>query len=252
MQNKVEYRCVVAEDEAPIRRNIVKNIKELDMGFTVVGEAMDGGSAVKLVQENAPQLVITDIQMPVLSGIELASRISSASPEVKIILVSGYSNFEYAQQAIRYNVRDYLLKPVSTKDLRESLLKIKLLLDTEFSDFCNPDDGILRPTEIVSLVEMYIQKNFRKCISIKEIAENLNFSVDYLSHIYKDSTGQSPIKYLIALRMNEAKRLLSVNNDLSVKAVGKLVGYDDQYYFSRLFKKVTGSYPSEYKDMGKD
>jgi Response regulator containing CheY-like receiver domain and AraC-type DNA-binding domain len=250
MLNTMGYRCVVAEDEAPIRRNIIKNISELNMGFTVVGEAMDGGSAVKLVQENAPQLVITDIQMPVLSGIELASRISSASPEVKIIIISGYSNFEYAQQAIRYNVKDYLLKPVSAKDLQSSLTKIKLLLDSEFSDFCNQDGDFLKPAEIVALVEMYIQKNFRKSISIKEIAENLNFSVDYLSHIYKDSTGQSPIKYLIALRMNEAKRLLSVNNELSVKSIGKLVGYDDQYYFSKLFKKVTGVYPSEYKEIG--
>lgn len=221
------------------------------MGFTVVGEAMDGGSAVKLVQENAPQLVITDIQMPVFSGIELASRISSASPEVKIIIISGYNNFEYAQQAIRYNVKDYLLKPVTTKALRESLLKIKLLLDTEFSDFCNQDGESPKPNEIVALVEMYFQKNFRKCISIKEIADNLNFSIDYLSHIYKEFTGQSPTKYLIALRMNEAKRLLSANNNLSVKAIGKLVGYDDQYYFSKLFKKVTGFYPSEYKDMDK-
>lgn len=247
MQKNMLYKCIVVEDEAPIRRNIVRKINELDIGFTVTGEAMDGEIGMKLIENDIPHLVITDIQMPVMDGIELVKRIYFAYPSIKVIILSGYDEFSYAQQAIKYEVKEYLLKPVSLDDLRSSLVKVKMLLDSDLSNFSNCEEQNISPEEIVRLIELYIHKNYRNNLSIADIAENLHFSADYLSRIYKKCTGQSPLKYLITLRINEAKQILSSDADLSMKSVGKLVGYEDQYYFSRMFKKYTGYYPSEYK-----
>jgi len=88
-------------------------------------------------------------------------------------------------------------------------------------------------------------------LTLDDIAKSLNFSADYLSRIYKKSTGQSPLKYLIHLRINEAKRLLTTDLDLEIKTIGELVGYTDQYYFSRIFKNQTEHYPSEYRSLKK-
>lgn len=244
-----EYKCIVAEDEALVRRNLVKKINQLNAGFTVVGEVMDGESAIKLIQEELPNLVITDIQMPVKNGIELIKYLYLTYPTIKVIVISGFDEFEYARQAVKYDVKEYLLKPVSTKDLLSSITKVKMLLDSELSALDNCQEQNISPEELVELIELYIKNNYHKDISIADIAEHLHFAPDYLARVYKKVKGQTPLKYLINLRINEAKQYLITRPDLSVKAVGEFVGYNDQYYFSRLFKNCTGYYPTDYRSV---
>ena len=118
-------------------------------------------------------------------------------------------------------------------------------------NLANSKSQNITPEELVKAVELYIRTNYKNEITLENIAKSLNFSPDYLSRIYKKSTGQSPLKYLILLRINEAKRLLTINLDLDIKTIGELVGYSDQYYFSRIFKNQTKYYPSEYRNINK-
>ena len=249
MIQDVKYKCIVVEDEALIRRNLVKKVNELNIGFSVIGEVMDGESAIKLVDEEIPHLVISDIQMPVKTGIDLIKYIYYEYPSIKVILVSGYNDFEYARQAIKYGVKEYLIKPVSTEDLQSSLIKIKMLLDSEMNELSSLSEQAISSEELVQMIEMYIKNNYQKDLSIPEIAKSLHFSTDHLSRVYKKATGQSPLKYLINLRIKAAKQFLVSRPDMSIKAVGEIVGYVDQYYFSRIFKNCTGCYPSEYRTM---
>jgi two-component system response regulator YesN len=246
------YKVIVVEDEALIRRSITKKIQALNLGFDVVGSAMDGQSALALIESELPHLVVTDIRMPIMDGLELIKNIYFTYPNIKIIILSGFNEFEFARQAIQYGVNDYLLKPVTTEQLSEALTKIKLKLDsnlTSILNLANSKSQNLTPQELVKTVELYLRTNYKNELTIEDIAKSLNFSPDYLSRIYKKSTGKSPLKYLIHLRINEAKRLLTTSLNLDIKTIGELVGYNDQYYFSRTFKQHTNHYPSEYRSL---
>ena len=213
---------------------------------------MDGQSALNLIESELPHLVITDIRMPIMDGLELVKNIYFAYPSIKVIILSGFHEFEFARQAIKYAVNDYLLKPVTTEQLSTALTKIKLQLGFKFNftlNLANSKSRNVTPEELVKAVELYIRTNYKNELTLEDIAKSLNFSSDYLSRIYKKSTGKSPLKYLIHLRINEAKRLLTTNLDLDIKTIGELVGYTDQYYFSRIFKQHTEHYPSEYRSL---
>lgn len=252
MQLTMNYKVIVVEDEALIRRNIVKKIQGLNLGFNVIGSASDGKSALDLIDIELPQLVITDIQMPIMDGLELVKSLYFTYPNMKVMILSGFHEFEFARQAIQYGVNDYLLKPVIIEELSTALTKIKLQLDsnlTSLSTLANIKSKHVAPQELVTAVELYLRSNYKTEVTLEAIAKSLNFSPDYLSRVYKKSTGKSPLKYLIHLRINEAKRLLTSNLDLDIKTIGELVGYSDQYYFSRTFKHNTDHYPSEYRTL---
>ena len=197
MQLTMKYKVIVVEDEALIRRSIVKKIQALNLGFTVVGTAMDGQSALNMIESELPHLVITDIRMPIMDGLELVKNIYFAYPSIKVIILSGFHEFEFARQAIKYAVNDYLLKPVTTEQLSTALTKIKLQLDSNLTSLINLANSKSRnvtPEELVKTVELYIRTNYKNELTLEDIAKSLNFSSDYLSRIYKKSTGKSPFK----------------------------------------------------------
>lgn len=129
------YTVIVADDEEEIRKGIIKKVEWERIGFQVIGEAENGADALELVEKLEPDLILTDIRMPFLSGIELARQIREVRPSVQIAFLSGFDEFSYAQQAIQYNIISYLLKPISAKELEEELVKIKHIMDEKFEEF---------------------------------------------------------------------------------------------------------------------
>lgn len=115
----------MAEDEDVIRASIIAKIKELDSEFEIVGQARDGQAALNAVSELNPQVVFTDIKMPEMDGMELIRRLSLSYPTVKIVVLSGYGDFSYTKQAIKYSVFNYLLKPIENDALLETLHDLK-------------------------------------------------------------------------------------------------------------------------------
>lgn len=129
------YTIVVADDEEELRRAIIKRIDWEAVGFRVVGEADNGVEALELVEREEPDLLLTDIRMPFLSGLELARQVREVRPATQIAFLSGYDEFSYAQQAIQYNIISYLLKPITMADLTKELLTMKGRLDHLFEEF---------------------------------------------------------------------------------------------------------------------
>lgn len=129
------YTVIVADDEEEIRRGIIENVRWEQVGFQVIGEAANGADALELAEKRKPDLLITDIRMPFLSGIELARQLREIRPTVQIAFLSGFDEFSYAQQAIQYNIVSYMLKPISSKELEAELLKIKDKIDARFAEF---------------------------------------------------------------------------------------------------------------------
>ena len=129
------YTVVVADDEEELRRAIIRRINWEEIGFQVVGEAENGIEALELVGEKEPDLLLTDIRMPFISGVELARQVREIRPATQIAFLSGFDDFSYAQQAIQYNIISYMLKPISMADLTENLIQIKQKIDRLFSEF---------------------------------------------------------------------------------------------------------------------
>ena len=252
MGNKIIFKVVVVEDEELILNNIVKKIHNLNLGFEVVGKAQDGKEGLEMIDRLTPDLVITDMKMPVMDGLEMIKIISSKYPYIKKIVVSGFDDFVFAQQAMKYDVRDYLLKPLKINELTDVLTEKRFILENERKllkqnviDTKKNKDHCTE--EVAKIVELYIRENFNSDINFDLIAQNFNFNSSYLSKVFTKYIGENPLKYLTTLRVNKAKYLLINNSELSVKEIGELVGYLDPFYFSRVFKGITGKSPSNYR-----
>ncbi len=247
----MKYTVLIAEDEELLLNSLVKKIESLDVNFEVIGTAQTGVQALELVRKLTPDLVITDIRMPEMDGITLLQNIREKYPLTDFIITSGYSDFEYAKSAIHLQVSEYLLKPIDPDELKDALLKIKSkyeIQQSSYEDIFNSNMAGNTPQQIASTLREYLIQNFNQDINFNLIANNMNYSSSYLTKLFCQYYDCSPSKYLISLRIQKAQQLLQHNPDLSVRQIGEMVGYCDQGYFSRIFKKQTGQSPLEYRD----
>lgn len=245
MNNQNEqFSVIVAEDEDLIRSGLIRKINESNHDIVIVGEATHGKEALELIEQFQPQLVITDIRMPVMDGLTLIKHIYEYFPRTNVIITSGYADFEYARSAMKYNVQHYLLKPIKQKELSQ------VLDDIRSSMLEQPIVRTGDAHQTVQAIQQYLRKHFYEEVSLELLANHFNFSPAYLSKIFIKHTGEAPSKYLAKLRLNEAKHLLKYRKDLSVKEVGEQVGYNDPFYFSRIFKQATGLTPRDYQKQG--
>lgn len=254
MEHHEYIRVVVAEDEELILNNLVKKIHKFDPIFQIVATAHDGKTAFDLLEKTKCELIVTDVQMPVWNGLELLKQVTLRFPHMKKVIISGYNEFEYAREALRYEVTEYLLKPVKTHELEQVLTRIKLLVANERGLLKTNQLGISEhhnhsPEKIVDMVQLFLKNNFRQDLNLESISKQFNFNSSYLTKLFIKHTGEPPSKYLITLRINEAKYLLANDKTLPVKEVGERVGYPDPYYFSRIFKQVTGLTPREFRQL---
>ncbi len=246
------YKYIVVEDEDLIRNNIVKKIESLNLPLEYINYADNGREALELTEKFNPDIIFTDIMMPIMDGLELAEEIYIAYPQIKIIIITGYGDFSLAQKAIRYGVVDYILKPINTEDLSVVLSRVITILQKEEASKTKdiPDNYKnmnYTKEQTMELVEEFIRDNYRKEITLGNVAEKIGFTPDYLSKLFKKYKQESPVKYISRLRIEEAKRLLIEEPNFEIKRIGELVGYFDQYYFSRTFKAQVGVYPTEFR-----
>lgn len=247
----MKYTVVIAEDEELLLNNLAQKIDNSDTDFEVIGKAQTGIQAFELVKQLNPDLVITDIRMPTMDGIELIKKIQEHYPLTDFIITSGYSDFEYTKSAIQLRVTEYLLKPVDPEELKATLLKLKnkyKLQQSSFEDIFNPATTRNSPAQIANILKEYLSMNYCQEVNLNLIANNMNYSSSYLTKIFYKQYKCSPSKYLINLRMQKAQQILLHNPELSIRQVGESVGYHDQGYFSRIFKKQIGVSPLEYRE----
>ncbi|MBQ7724401.1 MAG: response regulator [Lachnospiraceae bacterium] len=240
------FNVLLVDDEYMLRQSLKRKITEIDDSFCISGECGDGNEALSAIEENNIHVVFTDIRMPEMDGLALSKEINEKYPDIITVILTGYADFEYAQEAIRQNVFDYLLKPVSEEKLRAILAKVSLKLREKYE--LSFDEGLSGKSaeEIVRQTEKYLKDHFREDTDLGAVAEKFGFSSSYLSKIFTRSKGESPIRYLTAIRMKEAKRLLSTTDE-PIARVGELSGYPDQFYFSRTFRKEVGENPTQYR-----
>ena len=133
------YRIILVDDEEEVRKSMIKKLDWEAAGFQVVGDAENGQEALEMIEQLEPDVLMTDIRMPYMDGLELVRRIRQKYPSMKVLIFSGFDDFEYAQQAITLNVTEYILKPVNVEELTEILSRVKIKLDQEIEERRNVD-----------------------------------------------------------------------------------------------------------------
>ena len=241
---------IIVEDEVLLLENLAEKVRNLNIGFQVIGTANNGKNAMEMISRTPPDAVLTDIRMPLMDGLELVEWLDREYVDVCKIIISGYSEFEYARRAIHFGVQDYLLKPISTGELKNTLLSVALSIQLRKE---TPGKEIQLPLEQISLEQVVqyvydnIRTNYSHDIDLNCLIEDYHYSADYINRLFIKKYHESAAKYQIRLRINKAKQLLLSNHNLSVKQIAEHVGYSDQSYFSRIFKKYTGVSPLDYR-----
>lgn len=206
--------------------------------------------AVEIIQTDPPDIILTDIVMPDMTGLELVEWIKSNNYLCEIIVLSAYSKFEYAKKAIEMGILGYLLKPIQEKELEELLLKaVKNIHERKKSEIPPPLSDVIDENFVFSIekAKQYIKNHYTENIKLEDISQYAAVSKNYFCAVFKKKTGLTIWEYLTNIRMEKAKELI-LNFPLKNYEIASKIGYDDPAYFGRLFKRYTGFNPSEYKE----
>lgn len=244
------YKVIVIEDELLIRKYVINFINQFAEGFSVVEDFDDGDDAIHYLNENDVDLIVTDIKLPNTSGIEVAKYVFEKSLSAKVIILSGYHDFAYAQEAINYNVQAYLTKPTDPIKFQEAINKIKKQLDEREKHICKIAEARKiqnnEPTErAIAIVIEYINNNLDKDISLSDVSAVVFLSEDYVGKLFKKIVGKSFTEYLLSARMEKAQKLIKTGK-YSVNEISEMLGYNNSSYFIKVFSKYTGYTPKKY------
>lgn len=247
------FKVHIAEDEPFIRMELREIINWEDEGFTIVGDSRNGKEALKKLEEEPVDLVITDIEMPRMGGIELIQTLRDNDCNCEVIFLTGFSEFEYAQKGVKLGIVDYLLKPVERGQLIDALHKVKAKLQVNNRSNVEKYKAHIGgyKKSIIIKAQQYVNENLEKDISLDIVADYLKLSKNYFWTLYKQETGETLLDYIVSCKMDKAKELL-INENLKVYEVCERLGYLDKAYFSKLFKKHVGVTPLEYKRKGEN
>ncbi|MEF2248241.1 response regulator transcription factor [Paenibacillus sp. IITD108] len=252
------YRVLIVEDEKQIREGLRQLIENLIGGFKIAGVAVNGKEGLELARALRPDIIITDIRMPVMDGLEMISSIREQFADVDIYILSGYEEFEYAKQALRYRVTDYLLKPISRIELAQTLERYKEkrqaqhIQEEERTAGTENRDGKAGASrssrKIIREVKEYVQQHLDQNITLQEVAEKVYLNAQYLSYLFKCETGQNYGEFVTEERIGKAKLLLKDTN-LKIREISVMCGYTHEKYFMSVFKQHAGVTPSQYREL---
>lgn len=247
-------KILIADDEKIIREGIAKLIQASNLPVTIVGQAANGRQALEMMQTTHPDLVIIDITMPTITGLEAIEQAKEFLPTSKFIIISGHDSFPFAQKAIELGAFHYLLKPIKRKQLLsvveqalETLEKKEEVIVSTGTDITSVSDaanGTVCKKALAYINNHHCDSN----MSLNFVADKFHISQSYLTRMIKKSTNLSFTEYLNKLRIQQAIFLLSSREDLLIAQIAELVGYSSQHYFSRVFKNHTGVSPVEYRN----
>jgi two-component system, response regulator YesN len=249
------FQLLIVDDEYEIRNGLSNYFPWDQVGFEIKGIAKNGAEALQLLSKQHFDVVLSDIRMPEMSGLELASELHRTRSETIVVLLSGYKEFDYAQRAIEYGVRRFLLKPTKNKEITETftqiraeLLKVKqktkvesLLPHAALFDLSNVGN------QNIQTIIKYIDQNY-KVASLELISDQLGMNPSYLSTFFKEKTGVNFSDYLTHIRMKNAVLFLQ-NSQYKTYEISELVGYSTPKNFTRKFSSYFGKSPREYRNL---
>lgn len=255
------YKVLIAEDEDIIRKGLMFMADWGAWDCVVSGEASDGQEGVEKIRQLRPDIVVADIRMPVKSGLKMLEE-TIADYGYEAVILSGYSDFEYARQALRLGVTEYLLKPVDFHQLSLALETVKKKLDSK-----NKEKGYIREMEQEirrqrifqedfpfrpeavgeqgDRIVRYVKEHYAERISLTDLSEKYELSCTYLNSKFKTETGYTFLDFLNRYRISQAVKLLK-KKEYRVYEIAEMVGFSDYKYFIKVFKKYVGCSPAKF------
>lgn len=233
----------IADDEVWITLGLKKLLEKLDINAYVVGTANNGLTAKEELAHFKPDVLFADIRMPGLSGLELLQVVPEISPDTKVVIISGYAEFSYAQEAVQHHAFDYLLKPIK----EEELSRVMNAILRDRGEGSEEDEEKAPVSEkMIDNVITEIREHYMEDISLTSLSTKYNISMGHLSKMIKEQLQVNFSDYIASLRIQRAKELLR-DDSLSIQEISEIVGYNDYFYFTKVFKKIEGISPSKYR-----
>ncbi len=239
------YRVIIVDDDPWSREDIKASFAFEQQGFEVIGEYGDADSGLAAILRTSPDLVVSDIRMGANSGLDMLRRLRENRVSSLFVLVSGYDDFSYVQEAFRYQAFYYLLKPLDDEKPRQLLLRIRgeLAQRGAAGDRAHGEDTFGRALQYV---DDHLEENF----SLEEMANALYLNKHYLSDLFTKKLGQTFTQYKNAQRVDMAAQMIR-NGDLRMLDVAERAGFDSASHFCKVFKRVLGVTPYQYKSSSR-
>ncbi len=253
-------RVLIADDETLERETLADIVERRFEHEVTIQTAENGRRAADTAVLWDADLILMDIEMPGMNGLDAARAVLKQRPECKVIFVTAYSLFQYAHEAMHLGACDYLLKPVDPDEVEASIRKaIRQIeagrrlaelapvqpepeLDADAAEGEENDRNAL----VMAHVRKYMEDNYMFDLSLDSVSEILHISPAYLSAQFKKYQKTNFLDCLTELRINAAKELLA-DPFRSAAEIASMVGYEDSSYFARAFKKRTGMTPTQYR-----
>ncbi len=238
-------KLLIVEDEFWVRQRLVTGFDWKGIGFRTVFEAENGQQALELYQKELPDIIITDIRMPLISGLDLIKELKRLKTKSRIIIISGYEDFEFAREALRLGVIDYLIKPIEEFALLESVKNCINATGEELSEQEEPPSDVTR--KIIRKALDYMEQNYYAHITMSSVADYVHLSSAYFCRIFREELGHTFTEHLIQMRMNKVCELLA-DPTLKISEIALEAGFTDMKYFYKLFKRYYHMKPTTYRE----
>ncbi|MBM7654967.1 response regulator transcription factor [Neobacillus cucumis] len=251
-----EKTILIVDDEPRTLQGLKRTLDKWANGEFNVLTASSGEEAIELMHNQKVHILISDIQMPEISGLQLLKRIKEHMISPVIIMVSAYSEFQYAQEALRLGVINYLLKPIGKNNLIEAVEEavqvvakkermgiIERVVDNKLIDI-NKQSSTAHETirEAMAFINHHLQDE----LTLKEVAEYVHLNPSYFSVLFKEHAKVTFSEYVTRRRIQRAKELLIATN-LPIAEIAEEAGYKTAKYFIKIFKELGGVTPSSFR-----
>ena len=237
-------RVLLVDDEIMIREGFKRLFDWAAHDCEVVGEAGDGMEALTKIDALHPDIVIMDINIPIMNGLKVIQLSRIKHPNTAFVIVSGYDDFSYCREALRLQITDYILKPVNYEEFGSCIDNMKIsLFERRVSAAEEPEK---QEERTITGLTRYLQEHLAEEISLSVLAEEFHLNPQYISQLFKSEIGVNFLAYLTNIRMEKAKKLL-LTTSLSIAEVAEQSGYGDYRVFTKVFKKSEGVTPSQYR-----
>ncbi|MGN1019043.1 MAG: helix-turn-helix domain-containing protein [Aristaeellaceae bacterium] len=239
-----KLRVLLVDDEIMIREGFKRLFDWEAHDCEVAGEAGDGMEALTQIDLLRPDIVIMDINIPIMNGLKVIQLSRIKHPNIAFVIVSGYDDFSYCREALRLQITDYILKPVNYEEFGACIDKLKIsLYERRISDAPEADK---QEERTITGLTRYLQEHLAEEVSLSVLAEQFHLNPQYISQLFKSEIGVNFLAYLTSIRMERAKKLL-LSTSLSIAEVAEQSGYGDYRVFTKVFKKQEGVTPSQFR-----
>jgi two-component system, response regulator YesN len=254
-------KVLVVDDDHLVRKGFILMMPWAEHGLEVVGEAGNGRKALEFMDSHEVDLLITDLAMPVMSGIDLMRNVKQRYPNVHMVVLTFHQDFELIQEALRLGAIDYITKVELEHEKMDQVLQrivhkigenhpkaVEPVLLAAANGYELEESGAYSPEVKASILKavQIIHQELQQDLHLPDVAKRVNMSRSYFSRCFRDIAGKTFNDFIREVRIERAKELL-VNTGRTIGWIASHSGYPNEKYFGRVFREMTGMLPSEFR-----